>query len=165
MHHQAYVTKLNGAIEGTEWADKSLEEIIKANTGTPAIFNNGAQVWNHTFYWNCMRGDAGGQPNGKVKDLIDSSFGGYDGFREQFKNAAMTQFGSGWAWLCEDGGKLEIVKTPNAETPLTMGKNALITIDVWEHAYYLDFQNKRDAYIDAWLDKLVNWDWANEQLG
>jgi Fe-Mn family superoxide dismutase len=97
--------------------------------------------------------------------MIDSSFGGYDKFREEFKNAAMTQFGSGWAWLVENGGKLEIAKTPNAETPLTTGKKALITIDVWEHAYYLDFQNKRDAYIDAWLDKLVNWDWANEQLG
>jgi Fe-Mn family superoxide dismutase len=164
-HHQAYVTKLNAAIEGTEWAEKSLEEIIKGNTDKPAIFNNGAQVWNHTFYWNCMRGNAGGQPTGKVKDMIDSSFGGYDKFREEFKNAAMTQFGSGWAWLVENGGKLEIAKTPNAETPLTTGKKALITIDVWEHAYYLDFQNKRDAYIDAWLDKLVNWDWANEQLG
>jgi superoxide dismutase, Fe-Mn family len=162
-HHAAYVKNLNGLVEGnSQLAGKSLEEIIKSSDG--GVFNNAAQVWNHTFYWNSMKPGGGGKPTGAIADAIQQSFGGYDEFRKQFAQAAATQFGSGWAWLVADGGKLEIVKTPNAETPLTTSKKPLLTIDVWEHAYYIDFRNARPTYIDTFLDHLINWDFANANL-
>lgn len=168
-HHAAYVDKLNAAIEGTDLADKSLEEIIQATEGDPSksgVFNNAAQVWNHTFFWNSMTPKGGGKPSGEIADRIESSFeGGYDGFRKAFSDAAAGQFGSGWAWLVAKGGKLEVRKTPNAHTPLTeAGVTPILTLDVWEHAYYLDFQNKRPDFIAAYLDHLVNWDFAAENL-
>jgi Fe-Mn family superoxide dismutase len=162
-HHQAYVTNLNKLIEGTPNATKSLEEIVKSSDG--GVFNNAAQIWNHTFYWSSMKPGGGGKPSGKVAAAIDTAFGGYDKFRLEFANAAATQFGSGWAWLVSEGGKLSIKKTPNAETPLTTSAKALITIDVWEHAYYIDYRNARPKYIDTFLDNLINWDFANANLG
>ena len=166
-HHQAYVTNLNNLISGTDLADKSLEEIIKisANDKTKAgIFNNSAQVWNHTFYWHSMKPNGGGKPSGEVLKHIESDFGSYENFVTEFKNAGATQFGSGWAWLVLDSGKLKVVKTGNAETPLTTTAKPLMTMDVWEHAYYLDFQNARPTYIDTFLNHLVNWDFVNENL-
>lgn len=166
-HHNAYVTNLNKLLEGSPLANESLEKIITEVAGDASkagIFNNAAQVWNHTFYWNSMKPNGGGQPTGELADRINKDFGGYDKFAEEFKAAAATQFGSGWAWLIEDGGKLAIMKTANADLPLAHGKKALLTIDVWEHAYYLDFQNKRPDYIGTFLDKLVNWDFAAQNL-
>ena len=145
-------------------ADKSLEELIRSSEG--GIFNNAAQVWNHTFYWNSMSPNGGGAPTGKIAELIDSSFGSYEEFKTQFAAAGATQFGSGWAWLVLKEGKLEIQKTPNAETPLIQNDvKPILTMDVWEHAYYLDYQNARPAYMSVFLDKLVNWDFANANLG
>ena len=167
-HHQAYVTNLNGLIEGTDLASKSLEEIIKisgADKSKAGIFNNSAQVWNHTFYWHSMKPGGGGKPHGKAAELIDRDLGGYDEFVKAFKTAGATQFGSGWAWLVLKDGKLAITKTPNAETPLTdAGTTPLMTMDVWEHAYYLDYQNRRPDYIDTFLNSLVNWDFVNQNL-
>lgn len=168
-HHQAYVTNLNNLIKDTELESLSLDDIIvkaHADASKAGVFNNAAQVWNHTFYWKSMKPNGGGQPTGAIAAKIDEDFGGYQAFCEQFKTAAMTQFGSGWAWLVLNAsGKLEIVKTGNAETPMTHnGVKPLITIDVWEHAYYLDFQNRRPDYITTYLDSLVNWDFANENL-
>lgn len=167
-HHQAYVTNLNGLVDGTPMASHSLEEIVKEtanDSGKAGVFNNAAQVWNHTFYWHSMKPGGGGKPHGKVAELIDRDFGSYDKFREAFSKAGATQFGSGWAWLVLVNGKLEVRKTPNAETPLTEdGVTPLLTMDVWEHAYYLDFQNARPKYIEAFLDNLVNWDFANQNL-
>lgn len=165
-HHQAYVDKTNAAIEGGALANASLEEIIKTAEGKDqGLFNNSAQVWNHTFYWHCMAPDGGGEPTGDVASAIKDAFGGYDGFKEAFADAGATQFGSGWAWLVAKDGKLEVRKTLNAETPLTDEScTTLLTMDVWEHAYYLDYQNKRPAYIDAFLDNLVNWDFVNQNL-
>jgi Fe-Mn family superoxide dismutase len=128
------------------------------------VFNNAAQIWNHTFYWHSLKPGGGGKPTGAIAKAIDDSFGGYDAFRKEFVEAAITQFGSGWAWLVKDGGKLKIVKTPNAETPLTTAAKPILTIDVWEHAYYIDFRNARPKYIDTYLDHLVNWDFANANL-
>lgn len=162
-HHQAYVNNLNNLVKGTDLEGKSLEEVVRASEG--GVFNNAAQVWNHTFYWHSMKPGGGGEPTGKVAELIKSSFGGYAEFRKEFAAAAATQFGSGWAWLVADGDKLEIVKTSNAETPLTSSKKPILTIDVWEHAYYIDFRNARPSYIDTFLDHLVNWDFANKNLG
>lgn len=166
-HHKAYVDNLNKLIEGTELAGKSLEDIIKATAGKPdkaGIFNNAAQVWNHTFYWHSMKPKGGGKPTGAIAARIDADFGSYDKFVEAFSQAGATQFGSGWAWLCLKNGKLEVTKTPNAETPLTAGSKPLLTMDVWEHAYYLDFQNRRPDYIKTFLGHLVNWDFANQNL-
>ena len=162
-HHQAYVNNLNNLIAGTEFADKSLEDIIKS---APAggLFNNAAQVWNHTFYWSSIKPGGGGQPSGAIAEAINGSFGSYDKFREEFANAAATQFGSGWAWLVAEGDKLAIKKTPNAETPITTSAKPLLTIDVWEHAYYIDYRNARPDYIKTFLDSLVNWDFANQNL-
>lgn len=157
-HHQAYVTNLNKLIEGTDFAGKSLEEIILSSDG--GIFNNAAQVWNHTFYWHSMKPNGGGAPTGALADKINETFGSLDKFKEEFSAAAATQFGSGWAWLVLDGDALKIVKTGNAETPITSRQIPLLTIDVWEHAYYLDFQNKRPDYIKTFVDSLVNWDFA-----
>ena len=161
-HHQAYVTNLNKLIEGTAQAQKTLEEIVKSSEG--GVFNNAAQVWNHTFYWNSIKPGGGGQPKGAVAEAINAAFGGYDKFRQEFANAAATQFGSGWAWLVREGGKLAIKKTPNAETPLTTAAKPILTIDVWEHAYYIDYRNARPKYIDTFLDHLINWDFANNTL-
>ncbi len=168
-HHQAYVTNLNGLIEGTDLADKSLEEIIKvaaADKSKAGLFNNAAQVWNHTFYWHSMKPNGGGKPTGKIAEKIESDLGGYDQFVKDFKSAGGGQFGSGWAWLVLKDGKLAITKTPNAETPLTeAGVTPILTMDVWEHAYYLDYQNSRPNYMDAFLNNLINWDFANKNLG
>ena len=168
-HHQAYVTNLNGLIEGTDLEKASLEEIVKKAAGDKAkagLFNNAAQVWNHTFYWHSMKPGGGGKPTGKIAAMIDSDLGGYDQFVKDFKAAGGGQFGSGWAWLVLKDGKLAITKTPNAETPLTeAGVTPLLTMDVWEHAYYLDYQNSRPNYMDAFLNNLINWDFANKNLG
>jgi Fe-Mn family superoxide dismutase len=168
-HHKGYVDNLNKLLgEATDLAALPLEELIRSTTVNPnraAIFNNAAQVWNHTFYWRSMRPGGGGEPTGKLKEKIDADLGGFAKFREEFKKAAMTQFGSGWAWLSVKDGKLAISKTANAGTPVEQGAKPLLTIDVWEHAYYLDYQNRRGDYVDAWLDKLVNWEFAAENLG
>lgn len=165
-HHQAYVDKTNAAIKGTDLENSSLEEIVRHAAGDDqGLFNNAAQVWNHTFYWNSMSPKGGGAPGGDIAKAIDDAFGDYEGFKKAFADAGATQFGSGWAWLVAKGGKLEVRKTLNAETPLTdQSCTPILTMDVWEHAYYLDFQNKRPAYIDAFLDHLVNWDFANKNL-
>jgi len=167
-HHNTYIVNLNGMLDGSDLADASLEDIIKATAGDPAkagMFNNAAQVWNHTFFWNSMKPNGGGAPTGELAAKIDSDLGGFDAFKDAFKAAGATQFGSGWAWLVVgDGGKLEVVKTPNAETPLTQGKTPLLTCDVWEHAYYLDYQNRRPNFLAAFLDNLANWDFAAENL-
>ncbi|MGE5505340.1 MAG: superoxide dismutase [Actinomycetota bacterium] len=168
-HHAAYVTNLNNLTKDTALASQSLEEVIKAaSADLPAkqgIFNNAAQVWNHTFFWNCMKKGGGGKPGGKLAARIDADLGGFDKFKEDFKNAAVTQFGSGWAWLVESNGKLEIMKTANADLPMAHGKKALLTVDVWEHAYYLDYQNRRPDFVQAFLDNLVNWDFVAANLG
>ncbi|MCU0725234.1 MAG: superoxide dismutase [Fe] [Planctomycetes bacterium] len=161
-HHAAYVANLNKLIAGTPFEGKSLEEIVRGSDG--GIFNNAAQVWNHTFYWHSMKPQGGGQPTGALAAAIQADLGGYDGFRKAFTEAATTQFGSGWAWLVLDQGKLKVVKTGNADTPLRSGMKPLLTIDVWEHAYYVDFRNARPKYIETFLDKLVNWDFAATNL-
>jgi Fe-Mn family superoxide dismutase len=162
-HHAAYVSKYNDAVAGTDFDNKSIEDVIKAIAGDPSksgLFNNAAQAWNHTFYWNSMKPGGGGMPSGELAKKIDADFGSYDKFVEEFKAAGGGQFGSGWAWLVLDGGTLKVTKTANAENPLHLGQTPLLTMDVWEHAYYLDYQNKRPAYIDEFLGKLVNWDFA-----
>ena len=162
-HHQTYVTNLNKLVEGTGDENASLEDIIaKADGG---LFNNAAQVWNHTFYWNSMAPGGGGAPTGAVADQINSAFGSYDDFKAKFAEAATTQFGSGWAWLVDNGGTLEILKTANADNPLKHSAKALLTIDVWEHAYYIDFRNARPNYIATFIDSLINWDFVNQNLG
>jgi Fe-Mn family superoxide dismutase len=161
-HHNAYVTNLNKLLEGKAEASKSLEEIILSSEG--GVFNNAAQVWNHTFYWNCMKPNGGGRPTGDLADAITRDFGSFEKFREEFANAATTQFGSGWAWLVLEKGKLAVTKTPNADLPMKHGQKALLTIDVWEHAYYIDFRNARPKYIDTFLEKLVNWDFVTQNL-
>ena len=167
-HHNAYVGKLNGLVEGTDMASLTLEDVIKKSAGDAAkagIFNNAAQIWNHTFYWQSMRPNGGGAPTGDLAAMIDRDFGSLDAFKTAFADAGATQFGSGWAWLVLANGKLEIRKTLNAETPLTEeGVTPRLTMDVWEHAYYLDFQNRRPDYITSFLDNLVNWEFAAENL-
>ena len=161
-HHQAYVTNLNNLVAGTADENASLEDIImKADGG---MFNNAAQIWNHTFYWSSMAPGGGGAPSGEVADRINSAFGSYDDFAAKFKEAAATQFGSGWAWLVDDGSKLDVIKTANADLPMKHGAKALLTIDVWEHAYYIDFRNARPNYIRTFLDSLVNWDFVAKNL-
>ena len=162
-HHQTYVTNLNNLIKGTEFENASLEEIVKKSSG--GIFNNAAQVWNHTFYWNSLKKGGGGEPPAELKKKLEAAFKSFDEFKKEFANAATTQFGSGWAWLVADGDALKIVKTGNAEVPLTSGLKPLLTIDVWEHAYYLDYQNRRPDYANAVIDKLLNWDFAVKNLG
>lgn len=166
-HHNAYVTNLNKLIEGTSLDNEPLEEIIKSTEGMfeqAAIFNNAAQVWNHSFYWNCIKPGGGGEPTDEIASLITRDFGSFDEFKNKFKQAAATQFGSGWAWLVFDGSKLKVMKTSNAVTPIGKGIQTLLTIDVWEHAYYLDFQNRRPDYIDTFINHLINWDFVNENL-
>ncbi len=161
-HHRAYVDKLNAAIAGTDYDSHTLESIISAahDAADNGVFNNAAQAWNHTFLWHSMSPNGGGEPTGALADAITARFGDVDGFRVEFKKAALGQFGSGWAWLVRTPEGLDIAATGNAETPLTDGLTPLLTLDVWEHAYYLDYQNKRDAYIDAFLDNLINWEFA-----
>lgn len=160
-HHQTYIDNLNKLIAGTEFENMALPAIIKETAGKPeyqAIFNNAAQTWNHTFFWNSMRPNGGGKPFGSLLDEISESFGSYENFRKEFKEAATGQFGSGWAWLVrKDDGKLGIMKTSNADNPMAHGLEALLTLDVWEHAYYLDYQNRRADFVDAFLDHLINW--------
>ena len=166
-HHKTYVDNLNNLVKGTELEGQSLEQIVMATAGKPdkaPIFNNAAQVWNHTFYWHSMKHNGGGKPSGALAQKIDQAFGSFDEFKKQLSATSVSQFGSGWGWLVAEGGALKIVKTPNAETPLTKGQKPLLTIDVWEHAYYLDHQNKRAAYVDALIDKLLNWDFAAANL-
>ena len=158
-HHAAYVNNLNGLIEGTDLAEASLEDIIRS-AGPGGLFNNAAQVWNHTFYWNSMSPSGGGDPSGDLATAIEASFGSVDAFKEQFKADAVGNFGSGWTWLVREGDGLAIVKTDDADTPLAHGQTALLTIDVWEHAYYLDYQNARPAYVDTFIEKLLNWEFA-----
>ncbi|MBL8311966.1 MAG: superoxide dismutase [Burkholderiales bacterium] len=163
-HHKAYVDNLNKLVEGKDLAQLSLEDIIKKSAGNAdlvGVFNNAAQIWNHTFYWNSLKPNGGGKPTGAIAAAIDKDLGGYDKFKADFANAALTQFGSGWAWLVSDAGTLKIVKTGNAEVPFTKGQKPLLTIDVWEHAYYLDYQNLRAKYAETLIDKLLNWDFAN----
>jgi superoxide dismutase, Fe-Mn family len=159
-HHQTYVTNLNNMVEGTDHANASLEEVIMAADSPSPLFNNAAQVWNHTFYWNSMAPGGGGEPTGDVAERINSAFGSYDAFRTQFAEAATTQFGSGWAWLVDDGSSLSVVKTANADLPMRHSAKALLTIDVWEHAYYIDFRNARPNYINTFMDSLVNWEFV-----
>jgi Fe-Mn family superoxide dismutase len=166
-HHMAYVKKLNELVAGTRFAELPLEHVIAATVGsseTQKIFNNAAQAWNHTFFWDCLRPGGGGEPPRAIGRLLEDSFGGYPQFREKFAQAAVDQFGSGWAWLVARGEKLEIIATSNANTPITMGATPLLTIDVWEHAYYLDYENRRPEFVDAVIDQLLNWKFAQEQL-
>ncbi|PJZ46872.1 superoxide dismutase [Leptospira brenneri] len=160
-HHQTYVTNLNNLIKGTEFENSSLEEIVKKSSG--GIFNNAAQIWNHTFYWHSLSPKGGGAPTGAVADLITKSFGSFDAFKEKFSQSAITNFGSGWTWLVKKGDGVEIVNTSNAGSPLKDGLQSLLTIDVWEHAYYIDFRNARPKYVEAFWN-LVNWDFANQNL-
>jgi Fe-Mn family superoxide dismutase len=161
-HHQAYVTNLNNLIPNTEFAEMSLEDIIRKSSG--GIFNNAAQVWNHSFYWNCLAPQAGGEPSGALADAINKQFGSFANFKEQFSKAAITTFGSGWAWLVKNAdGQLAITSTSNAGTPLTTDQRALLTCDVWEHAYYIDYRNARPSYVEHFW-QLVNWQFVSEQF-
>jgi Fe-Mn family superoxide dismutase len=167
-HHKGYVDTLNKLIAGTELADLSLEKLIAETAGKTdkvAIFNNAAQTWNHTFYWRSLRPKGGGEPPAALKQKIEASFGTLDACKKELAKAATTQFGSGWAWLVLEAGKLKVVKTGNADAPLAKGVKPLLTIDVWEHAYYLDYQNRRADYVNAVLDKLINWGFAADNLG
>jgi len=163
-HHAAYVNNYNGLVKDTPFDSQAIEEVIKAVAGDASkagIFNNAAQAWNHTFYWNSIKPNGGGTPTGALAEKISADFGSFEAFVDEFKKAGATQFGSGWAWLVLDGGTLKVTKTGNAENPLTTGATPLLTMDVWEHAYYLDYQNRRPDYINDFLTKLVNWDFVS----
>jgi Fe-Mn family superoxide dismutase len=162
-HHQGYLDKLEQAIGDKPLAKESLEDIVRKTDGS--VFNSAAQVWNHDFYWKCMKPGGGGKPADDLEKLLSRDFGSLDRFRQDFAEAASNEFGSGWTWLVMDNGKLRVISTTDADTPLTKNLTALLTLDVWEHAYYLDYQNERDAYIEAFLDHLINWDFARENLG
>lgn len=162
-HHATYVTNLNNLIKGTEFENMSLEEIVKKSSG--GIFNNSAQVWNHTFFWNCMSPNGGGAPTGKVAEAIDAKWGSFDKFKEEFTKSAVGNFGSGWTWLVQKAdGSVDIVNTSNAHTPLASDDKALLTCDVWEHAYYIDYRNARAKFVESWWN-LVNWEFVNANLG
>ena len=166
-HHKAYVDNLNKAIAGTEFSGQPLEKIIASSYGKPertGIYNNAAQDWNHAFYWKSLKPGGSGEPSAALKQKIEAAFGSVDACKKELASAATTQFGSGWAWLVLDGDKVAVLKTGNADSPLVLGKKPLLTIDVWEHAYYLDYQNKRADYIAGVLDKLLNWDFAAQNL-
>jgi Fe-Mn family superoxide dismutase len=166
-HHKKYIDTLNDLIKGTPFEKQSLEEIIVAAAKDRAqmkIFNNAAQTWNHTFFWQCMAPKGGGEPKGELAKRIQADFGGFDKFRKSFTDAAVAQFGSGWAWLVSANGKLKITTTGNADLPLAHGETALLTCDVWEHAYYLDYQNDRAKFVETFLGNLANWQFAEEQL-
>ena len=163
-HHQAYVDNLNKQIAGTEFADLPLEEIVRKSSG--GMFNNAAQVWNHTFYWNCLSPSGGGEPTGKLADAINKAFGSFEQFKEQFSQTAITTFGSGWGWLVQrPDGNLALVSTSNAATPITGNDTPLLTCDVWEHAYYVDYRNQRDRYLSAVIGERLNWKFAEQNLG
>ena len=166
-HHRTYVTKLNELVAGTPMADLPLEEVIKQSAGgkNQKVFNNAAQTWNHTFFWNCLKPNGGGKPSGALAAAIDKDLGGYDAFKKAFAETAVNTFGSGWAWLALNNGKLELMSTSNAELPMTKGAKALLTVDVWEHAYYVDYENRRPEFVNAVIDKLLNWDFAAQQFG
>jgi len=158
-HHQAYVTNLNNLIKGTEFESASLEDIIRKSQG--GVFNNAAQVWNHTFFWHCMKPNGGGQPSGALADAIKAKWGSFDAFKEAFAKSAVGNFGSGWTWLVKKAdGSVDIVNTSNAGTPLTGADKPLLTIDVWEHAYYVDYRNARPKFVETFLNQLANWDFA-----
>ena len=166
-HHRGYVATLNKLIENTDLAGQPLEAIIRSTANDKSrtsIFNNAAQVWNHTFFWHSLKLDGGGKPSGELAAFVEKSFGSYEEFQEEFKDAAMGQFGSGWVWLVLDRGKLAVLKTANAINPIALGQTALITCDVWEHAYYLDFQNRRADFVATFLERLVNWEFATQNL-
>ena len=166
-HHKTYVDTGNKLLAGTNLEQEDAEAIIKKVAGDAskvAIFNNAAQTWNHSFFWNCLKPKGGGRPTGQIAQKINADFGSYEKFAEELKNAGITQFGSGWAWLVQKNGKLELMKTANADTPAAHSVNALLTVDVWEHAYYLDYQNRRADYIQAVIDNLINWDFVNSRL-
>jgi len=166
-HHQGYVDNLNKLTVGTAMAVMPIEEIIRTTAGhadKAGVFNNAAQVWNHTFFWKSMKPKGGGTPTGRLAELITASFGSFDSFKTAFSDAATTQFGSGWAWLVQEGNTLKIVKTSNADTPIAHGQTALLACDVWEHAYYLDYQNRRKDFVQAFLNHLANWEFALSQL-
>ena len=167
-HHNAYVVNANKLLENHALKDKTLEEIIKNTTGNSSqagLFNNAAQIWNHTFYWNSIKPKGGGQPTGRIADKINNDLGGYDKFVEALQTAGVGQFGSGWAWLVVNkDGKLEVTKTANADTPLAHGLKPVLTVDVWEHAYYLDYQNRRPDYVKGFIENLINWDFANSNI-
>jgi len=161
-HHKTYVDKLNGMVPGTEFEGKTLEEVIKTASGP--VFNNAAQIWNHTFYWNCLSPNGGGAPEGTVADAINAAFGSFSAFQEQLNDKAVNNFGSSWTWLVKNAdGSLEIVNTSNAGTPMTEGQTALLTVDLWEHAYYIDYRNARPAYLSAFWN-LVNWEFVAKNL-
>ncbi len=165
-HHQAYVDKANAALEGTEWADKDVNEVLQDLDSLPAdkqgpVRNNAGGHSNHTFFWEIMSPDGGGEPEGDLASAIDEKFGDFSSFQDEFKNAGIGQFGSGWAWLIHDGSGLAVASTPNQDTPVSEGKSPIIGVDVWEHAYYLKYQNKRPDYLDAWWN-VVNWSKASE---
>ncbi len=167
-HHNGYVDNLNKLVAGTEFANLPLDKIITRTAGKTdktAIFNNAAQTWNHTFYWRSLKPKGGGEPPEVLKQKIGASFGTLDACKKEWATAAMAQFGSGWAWLVLDSDKLKVIRTGNADVPMTSGMKPLLTIDVWEHAYYLDYQNRRVDYVNAVLEKLINWDFAAENLG
>ncbi len=167
-HHKGYVDNLNRLLAGSDLADLPLEKIVAATAGKAdktAIFNNAAQIWNHTFYWNSLRPNGGGEPPAVLKKRIEASFGSVDALKKELATAATSQFGSGWAWLVADGDKLKVIRTANADLPQTAGLKPLLTIDVWEHAYYLDYQNRRADYVNALIDKLINWEFALQNLG
>ncbi len=167
-HHKGYVDNLNRLVAGSDLADLSLEKIVAATAGKAdktAIFNNAAQIWNHTFYWNSLLPNGGGEPPAALKKQIEASFGSVDALKKELATAATSQFGSGWAWLVADGAKLKVIRTANADLPQTVGLKPLLTIDVWEHAYYLDYQNRRADYVNALIDKLLNWEFAQQNLG
>ena len=167
-HHRTYVDNLNKLITGTELTDLTLQKVISATTGRvdkAGIYNNAAQIWNHTFYWNSLSPKGGGKPPIVLKQKIESSFGDLDSCKKELASTAMSQFGSGWAWLVMNGDKIEVTKTANAELPLTKGVKPLLVIDVWEHAYYLDYQNRRVDYVNAVIEKLINWGFAENNLG
>lgn len=166
-HHNAYVVNGNKLIAGTDLEKADIEEIIKKTAGNSqkaGIFNNAAQVWNHSFYWKCMKPGGGGAPTGKLADKIKADFGSFEKFVEEFKTAGATQFGSGWAWLVLEGDRLKVVKTANADNPLVHGQKPLLTVDVWEHAYYLDYQNRRPDYLSVFVENLINWDFVSSCL-
>ena len=166
-HHNGYVQNANKLITGTEYEKLDAEEIIQKTAGDAAsasIFNNVSQAWNHAFYWQCLKPKGGGKPSGQIEKKIKQDFGGYEKFVEELKSAGSTQFGSGWAWLVMDNDRLEVMKTANADSPLAHDMQPLLTIDVWEHAYYLDYQNRRPDYINTFIEKLINWEFVNSLL-
>lgn len=166
-HHQAYVDNLNKLVAGTSWAGQALEKVVlesEGRTDKAGVFNNAAQVWNHSFFWKSMKQGGGGEPSGKLLDMIKKSFGSFEKFKDAFTAAALAQFGSGWVWLVQEGDTLKIIKTSNADTPIAHGQIALLTCDVWEHAYYLDYQNRRKDFVQVFLDHLVNWEFAASQM-